>query len=126
MNNKGFTLIELVAIIALLGMVFLLTYTEVDKSLNKNTNQLYEAQLSNIKAAAKNWAVDNLDKLPEKNKESCYVTLETLQNSGYIEADIKNPNKKIKNFPNVYVTITKNNENYVYKVIDNGTSSNPC
>ena len=76
MKNKGFTLIELVAIIALLGSIFLITYTEVNQSLEKSENQLSEVQKSNIKAASQNWAVDNLNKLPKESGKSCNVNLQ--------------------------------------------------
>lgn len=125
MKNKGFTLIELVAIIALLGSIFLITYTEVNQSLEKSENQLSEVQKSNIKASSQNWAVDNLNKLPKESGKSCNVNLQTLQNEGYIEESIKNPKKKREEITNVYVQISKKNDNYIYKVLE-GTSQTTC
>lgn len=131
MNNKAFTLIELVAIIALLGLIFLITYTEVNKSLEKSQTQLSKVQESNIKAATKNWTVDNLDKLPEDSGQSCNVSLNTLQDGGYI-GKVMDPKAKKTEISDIYVTITKitkesnkENSNYIYKVVE-GTSSTTC
>lgn len=118
MNKQGFTLIELVGVIALLGIIFLITYTEVNKSIDKSNNELYQAQLSNIKAAAQDWTVDNLDKLPENDGDSTNVTLNDLQNGGYIETNLKNSKTKEQLSTTIYVKITKKNSNYVYEVID--------
>lgn len=131
MNNKAFTLIELVAIIALLGIIFLITYTEVNKSLEKSQTQLDKVQESNIKAATKNWTVDNLDKLPEESKRSCNVSLNTLQEGGYI-GKVMDPKAKKNEISDIYVTITKitkennkENSNYIYKVVK-GASDTTC
>lgn len=119
--NKGFTLIELIGIVALLGIIFLVAYTEVNKSIDKSNNELYQAQLSNIKASAHDWAVDNIDRLPE-NGEVTKVTLSELINGGYIESDdsgnIENPKTKKPLSKDIYVKITKRANNYVYEVID--------
>ena len=117
MNPKGFTLIELIAIIALLGVVFLVTYTEVTKSIDKSTNELYQAQLSNIKAAAQDWTVDHLDELPEADGDSINVNLSDLIDGGYIDSDIKNIATE-KESTNIYVKITRKDNNYIYEVID--------
>ena len=47
--------------------------------------------MDNIKQAAKNWAVDNVDKLPDSSQKALAVTISDLQNDGYIEANLKNP-----------------------------------
>lgn len=118
MNKKGFTLIELVGIIALLGIIFLVTYTEVNKSIDKSNNELYQAQLSNIKASAQDWTADHINELPENDGDSIQVTLSELKQGGYIESNIENPKTKKQLSDTIYVKITKKNDNYLYEVID--------
>ena len=116
MKNKGFTLIELIAIIVLIGSIFLVIYKEINDPLEKSYEGLNNAQKSNIKAAAKDWTVDNLKKLPENDNQSCNISLTTLQNEGYIDDEIISPktSEKMK----AYVKITKKQDNYIYKVIE--------
>lgn len=124
MNEKGFTLIELIAIIALLSIIFLVAYNSIDKALTTSEEELFEVQKANIKEAAKNWVTDNVDKLPETNNASCIVTLATLQSGNYIETSIKNSKNK-ETLTDVYVVITKHSANYIFEVSE-GTANDTC
>ncbi|MEG0025809.1 MAG: prepilin-type N-terminal cleavage/methylation domain-containing protein [Bacilli bacterium] len=118
MNQKGFTLIELVTIVALLGVISLVAYSGVNNSIKRSNEELYKAQMSNIKAAAKDWTVDNLDKLPVEDKSFYQVSLGDLKTGGYIADNLIDPKTKKELKKTIYVKITKNNNNYLYEVID--------
>ena len=90
MNNKGFTLVELIAVITILALLAVLVSTSVTKVVRDSKSDLYDTQIELIKSAAEAWGADNLNKLPEDG--TCkYLTLETLKEYGLIESDIKNP-----------------------------------
>lgn len=86
MNKKAFTLIELLAVIVVLGVIALLIFPNVDKTINETKEKSYARQISILEQAAKKYMKDNLNELPT---DSCCVTIETLINSGYISAKDK-------------------------------------
>ncbi len=104
--KKGFTLIETLAVLIILGLLMLFTYTKVSNSIDKSEDTLKEAQISNIKAASQNWVTDNIDLLPEDGK-SKNIGLKDLEK--YIDtSEIKNKD--------VCVVITKKDDNFIYDV----------
>ena len=87
MNKKGFTLVELLAVIVILALLALLTSTAITKIVKDSKQTLSDTQLNLIKSAAEMWGADNLDKLPDAG--SCgYLTLANLQSEGFIDTVI--------------------------------------
>lgn len=91
MKQKGFTLVELLAVIVILGLLAAIIYPIVNQNLLKSKTQLYDVQIQNIENGARNWGADNMDKLPIKDGDSYKVTLGQLQDEGYVEKNIENP-----------------------------------
>lgn len=90
MNKKGFTLVELLAVIIILSLLALIASTSVTKVVRDSKTDLYNTQIELIKAAAEAWGADNLYKLPEAN--TCkFMTLYDLKSYGLIDPDITNP-----------------------------------
>ncbi len=117
---KGFTLVEILGVLIVVGIISVITFTVIDNSLNNATNKTYETQLENIKKAAESYVVDpkNYDSLPQNDGETITLTLGQLQDLGYIEVDINNP-KTDKPFESTLeVIITKNAEYdpYTYEI----------
>ena len=140
MKQKGFTLVELIAVLVVLGLIGLIAVPTVNSSLKKYKQSLYNDAIKNIEQAAKNWGADNIGKLPNASVEESSVTMSypdidveqkfstlqirvrDLQEKGYIGSEIKNPTKG-SNFCNcAIVTITKTNTGYTYQILadDNG------
>ena len=87
MNKKGFTLVELLAVIVILALLALLTSTAVTKLVKDAKNDLSETQMTLIKSAADTWIADNINKLPSSG--SCgYLTLEDLKYYGLLDNTI--------------------------------------
>ncbi len=59
-RNKGFTLIELIAVITILAVVALITVPAVNKAITKSKDKAYETQKNAIVAAAKEWNLENI------------------------------------------------------------------
>ena len=59
MNNKGFTLIELIATIALLAVISIISFVSVNGVINQNKVNNCESLMMNIKTAAKEYVSDN-------------------------------------------------------------------
>jgi prepilin-type N-terminal cleavage/methylation domain-containing protein len=84
MKNKGFTLIELMAVITILAILTLIIVPIVDKNIKKAKDVEYKMQIENIKIAAQNYYIDNITLRPKKG-ESDEVELSELIEKNYIE-----------------------------------------
>lgn len=92
MNKKGFTLVELLAVIIIISIVSMLIFPAVGSVIFQSKNDLYDAQILDIKKAAEKWAIEHTDKLDATHANDVYLPLEALRYSGYLEPDpIKNP-----------------------------------
>lgn len=88
MNKKGLTLIELIAVLAILSVIALIVTPNIYVSIKNYKKQLYEAQMDNIKEAGKSWTTDNIDKV---NVGVTTVGIKELQNGGYLKDKLDNP-----------------------------------
>ena len=89
MNNKGFTLMEILGVITLLAILSTLIILSVNKSLKDSKETLYQQQIEEIKAAAGMWRTDNIEIIPDN--DYYIVSLQQLKDEGYIKKDIINP-----------------------------------
>lgn len=115
--KNAFTLAELLGVIALLGIIGMITIPAIDSSLNKGKDELYDTQIEQIEKGGKDYYAENIKEMPkEKGNESC-KTIKELQDGGYLPLDIKNPktNENFSSVTEVCVTKISNNE-YSYKV----------
>lgn len=89
--KKGFTLVEMIATLVILSIIAVIVTPNIYVSIKDYKNRLFETQMDNIKQSAKNWAVDNVDKLPTSESNSLAVTISDLQDGGYIDDNLENP-----------------------------------
>lgn len=118
MNNKGFTLVELLTVIIVLAAISLVIVPAVNNSLNNSNEQAYKVQISNIENAAKNWISDNISLIPD-NGDEIVVTLGELQDGNYISKELENPKTKSPFPRNTKVIIKNVNESYIYRIVEN-------
>ena len=90
MNNKAFTLAEMLAVIIILSVIALVIIPTVSTTLKNSKEQTCLIQYENILSAAKVWGSENILQLPAEG-ESIEITLEYLQELGYIDDNIENP-----------------------------------
>ena len=64
MNKKGFTLVEILAVISIIGILLLIIIPGVNKALKKGENVVYDVQLNNILNATYDYTLKKLDFLP--------------------------------------------------------------
>ncbi len=108
MKNKGFTLVELIAVIVILSLLALVTGVSIVKLLKDSKEDLSSAQVTLIKSAAEAWVVDNLSKIPEKN-ECKYITLNDLKEYGLLSEDIIDPNSNKKISDSLKIKLSSSN-----------------
>jgi len=121
MNNKGFTLIEVLTVTIILGVIAIITIPIIDKVIKDSNQRTYQLQVDTIKNAAKSWSTNNPEHLPAETGDTTTVELRTLKQTGYIDMKIINPLTNEFFYDNTYVIITKRYNNYTYEVIVSDT-----
>ena len=117
MKNKGFTLIEILAVIVLLGIIALISYPSVKKWIDESKQALYKEQIELIEDSLRNYASNNLLSLPEEDAVITFA-LGQIKESGNMQIEVKNP-KNNKCFSNEsLLTITRRNKSYIYDIKD--------
>ena len=118
---KGFTLVELLAVIVILSLLLLATVTTVSSQFKNSKDELYDTQLNNIKLAAEVWGSDNKTKLTSIS-DCVSLTLGYLKEEGYVDINIKNTyTGELFENDEVFVNITKETNRYKYEVFDNSS-----
>ena len=82
-NNKGLTLVELLAAIAILGIMSGIGVTAVSKILQNSKEKYYESLRNNIVSAAKSYYADHRSQLPALGK-SRELPVEKLVSTKYL------------------------------------------
>lgn len=114
--NKGFTLIELMAVIILLGVLSLIATVTVNNTLSKNKTEACEMQKENVISSAKIWANKNAFSLPSEDGKSITITLKQLKDDGFVDSDIKNPKNDELLSDDMEIIITRVDNNYKYEL----------
>jgi prepilin-type N-terminal cleavage/methylation domain-containing protein len=121
--KKGFTLVELLAVIVILGVVLVLAIPNIKNAIETSYEKTYEFNLENLKSAAKDYFTDKGLRINSTEKRVINITQMVEEN--YIKV-IKDPNTN--DVCEGYVAITKNYKNYIYepylKCGDNYISNN--
>ena len=112
LNRKGYTLIELLAVILIIGLVLGFSTYGIINAFNTSKNKSLTISINSIKESAETYATEKnddssywLDITDEGNKYFC-ITIEELMNKGLLD---KKANIKSKDFDiHSYVLVKKN------------------
>ena len=118
-NDSGFSLVELLAAIVIMGILTGVAIVSVSYLLGKAEKSYYEAQEDEIIMAAKSYTQDNRNFLPKRVGQKKQVYLKTLQSKKYI-GDVVDRNKKKCDPDQSYVQVyrySKNNYSYVANLV---------
>jgi len=96
-NNKGFTLIEIIAVVVIMGILVVVSGISVTKYIENSKKTTYDSYKKDLKGAAKNYYIDCMT----NNEEGCEVpipaygiseklTYNILEKNGYTEK-LKDP-----------------------------------
>lgn len=109
--RKGFTLIEVLATLVIIGIISVIAISSVNKTMENNKIDLCNAQIENIESAARLWSSDNQLYLPtdseseeivaigdlinevidiNSNYKTLVLTIDFLKNEGYIDEICEN------------------------------------
>lgn len=132
MNNRGFTLIELIVTIALLAIISTISVSVIGNIRSKHNVNTYYELLDNVVSAAKLYVTDNRYNLSSigggaikcnssSDTHSFDITLATLVSDGYLTTDtgtIKNYDGNDLTLSDNKVTVTFNctTKSFDYKI----------
>ena len=92
MNKRGFTLIEIIAIIILLSVIALITYPVINNLITEGKEKLYEKQINELERLSNTWVTNNINKLKTKDGYVYDLSFEELNEQGFTsDKQIKNP-----------------------------------
>ena len=93
MNTKGFTLIELTAIIVVFAAIFLVTFPNLINSARNNKEKEYNSMVDNLCLAGKSYIYSHLDEFPQISTVNSVIEVDVsmLITNEYIESNVKNP-----------------------------------
>ncbi len=124
MKKKGFTLVELLVVIVILGLLItfgVIAYVRIQKSANE---RLYESKISAIEIAAYKYGEEYKDDVFLRPEEYVNIPISRLITYGYITSDyeIKNALKNPVTKEEMTETITIKYENLKIAVTINKTN----
>lgn len=122
--KRGFTLIELMAVIFILGIVGTIAVVAVDKTMKDNKETLYKTQISNIEGAARTWGDAHINLIPDENGDAISIPLLVLKQDGLLDKEYKNPKNEELFFDNMYIDISYENGSYIYNVVEDSGTEN--
>ena len=114
-DKKGFTLVELLATVTILGILSTIAIASVSGLLQKGRDEHYKTAEKQMIQAAKSYVQQNRGALPKVQNGTSKITLYTLIANKYI-GTIKDHSDNECDKDNSYVTIKKTSQtNYSYK-----------
>ena len=116
MKSKGFTIIELLAIIIIIGLIVLLITPAVNNLIENSENKSYNFQIKSIEDAAVNFSIEYGNSITDL--DSFTIDLKLLKDLAFIDFDIRNPKTNKYFSDDTLITLTKNKASYKASVID--------
>ena len=92
--KKGFTLLELLGVISLLGLLVIISYPVVMEQIEKKQKEVDSARLELIYSGADAYIKENVEEYPYRVGNQFCIPLETLVNDNKIAVDISDITQK--------------------------------
>ena len=109
-KKVGFTLLELLSTIVILGILLVIGFSSVTRLIDKSKEEQLNHQKATLQMAAESYLQSNNGELPESIGESIEVKASFLRQTNYIKEDIYNANGE-SCMKNSYVKVYKSSKN---------------
>ena len=118
MNKRGITLVELIAVLVIIGLIATIVLPNINKIIKDSKDTTENVQESEIIEAAKSYLADNIeDSISFDNNQTATVSLDQLLTGGYLSREPKDLNTgEDYDLANSKVTIKKEGNKYTYTV----------
>ena len=113
-SSKGFTLVELLAVILIIGILLTISVTAVMHYIDKAREEQLASQEKIVTMAAESYLQANRSQLPKSIGETTSVSLATLRTSKYLTEDIKNSDGESCMSESYVTVLKKTQKKYVY------------
>ena len=114
-NNKGFTLIELMAVVIIIGLIAILTIPNIVNQIKKGKEAINNNINDIVISAAKKYVNDNKNDYIKDSENTYCILISSLVSNDYIKEDIVN--NKQNNIIEKKVKITYN-EQFEYNIVN--------
>ena len=111
--RKGFTMVELLAVIIIVGTVAILSFSSLTNTIKKNKVREQEVFNTNIVSAAKMYMTSHLEEFPNIDDDdfTAVITSRKLIDEKYLKSTIGNPYDT--NIYLYYIEVTKDKKGYL-------------
>ena len=112
MNKKGYTVVDMVKVIAVLGIMTVFMISKVSYALSDDNSQMYDLEVKLIETQAKAYGSTKIEELKQNDS---IVTVNSLIKDNYLQADddsgnIYDPRDKRKTLNDVKVSLSYNQD----------------
>lgn len=112
MNNKGYTVIELIIVMIVFGIITAITIGATSSSFKEDTEEYYNVKVNNIESNAKRYGM-TIEEV--KTEGSKIITVKDLVDAGFLspdneKGDILDPRNTKTTMNNTKVKITYSDE----------------
>lgn len=129
-NNRGFTMIEIIGVVVIMGVILLLIIPGISKLMAQFRNDYYDKLENSINESGKDFFNDNKMYLPDGILESTYVNASELINKKYADSllDYRGNSCSLEDKKSYVVVIYRGDGKYEYQSCvdcsDEGYTSN--
>ena len=117
MKKKGFTLMELLGVIVILGVLVLIMFPPILNQIKKSKQEIRNSTKTLIIDAAKDYYEDNINNYKKMEGMTYCININTLTSEGYLNSKIKDEN--ISDLSNTkIIKMTYHNEKFDYDVVN--------
>lgn len=113
-KKKGFTLVELLAVIVILGLLMTFAIPSVSRLISRSKNENIDSHRKTLIMAAESYLQNNKEELPKDIGEDKLIKAKTLKDQNYLKKDIYNADKKSCMKDSVVRVYKYDTENYNY------------
>ena len=75
---KGFTLIEITAVVLILGLTTTIIVTSVNYSIRRSRERLYVQQVNRLEQGIRKWAINNTSELPKDDSGIVFFSVDRV------------------------------------------------
>lgn len=87
MNNKAFTLVELVGVVVILALIFLVTYPNIVRLSKKEDNKKYDLMVKDLCLAGESYIYET--GMTITPNENIIILIQNLVDYGLVDEDLK-------------------------------------